>query len=311
MSSSRGGGAGQTCPARSSSSSVVSPIADTTTTTSLPCFLVSTMRSATRRIRSASATEDPPYFCTTSATVRPFCKRGVARGEGSAGLFPPRCRVTSQSCPTHPSTATARPGCRSTRRSPPGGAHGVRPGRRRQPANSSSHFWRRGTWARPGVMASRCGSCIGIRRAGAERPGDEHGGEAVLEGGSSLLRRGNSYAKAAGALIWCAPTHKAGRAVLRGRRAARWQIWRSRRWPAGLWHHPMAGFDVEAALQVFIPARGAAAGGGRGGLAWWDYRHMPPEIVRTRFPTAGADAAGGDGAQLVRNRPLTAGWSAR
>jgi hypothetical protein len=27
------------------------------------------MRSATRRIRSASATEDPPYFCTTSATV--------------------------------------------------------------------------------------------------------------------------------------------------------------------------------------------------------------------------------------------------
>src|SRR5262249_35325537 len=47
----------------------VSPIADTTTTTSLPCFLVSTMRSATRRIRSASDTEDPPYFCTTSATV--------------------------------------------------------------------------------------------------------------------------------------------------------------------------------------------------------------------------------------------------
>jgi hypothetical protein len=27
------------------------------------------MRSATRRIRSASATEDPPYFCTTSATI--------------------------------------------------------------------------------------------------------------------------------------------------------------------------------------------------------------------------------------------------
>jgi len=49
--------------------SVVSPIAETTTTTSLPCFLASTMRSATRRIRSASATEDPPYFCTTSATV--------------------------------------------------------------------------------------------------------------------------------------------------------------------------------------------------------------------------------------------------
>ena len=38
---------------------------------SLPAFLVSTMRSATRRIRSASDTEDPPYFCTTSATVCP------------------------------------------------------------------------------------------------------------------------------------------------------------------------------------------------------------------------------------------------
>lgn len=68
MSSSRGGGAGHTCWARSIRSSVVSPIAETTTTTSLPCFLVATMRSATRRIRSALATEDPPYFCTTSAT---------------------------------------------------------------------------------------------------------------------------------------------------------------------------------------------------------------------------------------------------
>src|SRR3954470_22933496 len=47
-------------------------MAETTTTTSLPAFLVSTMRSATRRIRSASDTEDPPYFCTTSATVKPF-----------------------------------------------------------------------------------------------------------------------------------------------------------------------------------------------------------------------------------------------
>jgi hypothetical protein len=72
MSSSRTGGAGHTCVARSSRSSVVSPIADTTTTTSFPAFLVSTIRSATRRIRSASDTEDPPYFCTTSATVKPF-----------------------------------------------------------------------------------------------------------------------------------------------------------------------------------------------------------------------------------------------
>ena len=69
MSSSRGGGSGVTCPARSSSSSVVSPIAETTTTTSWPAFLVSTIRCATRLMPSASATEEPPYFCTTMPTV--------------------------------------------------------------------------------------------------------------------------------------------------------------------------------------------------------------------------------------------------
>src|SRR5215203_5298032 len=51
------------------SSSVVSPIAETTTTTSLPARLASTMRCATRFTPSASATEEPPYFCTTMPTV--------------------------------------------------------------------------------------------------------------------------------------------------------------------------------------------------------------------------------------------------
>src|SRR4051812_47515940 len=69
MSSSRPGGGGVTCSARSSNSSVVSPIADTTTTTSCPSRRVSTIRCATRLIESASATDDPPYFCTTSPTV--------------------------------------------------------------------------------------------------------------------------------------------------------------------------------------------------------------------------------------------------
>ena len=69
MSISRGGGAGLTCSARSSSSSVVSPIAETTTTTSLPSLCVRTIRSATRLMRSASWTDDPPYFCTTRATA--------------------------------------------------------------------------------------------------------------------------------------------------------------------------------------------------------------------------------------------------
>ena len=44
MSSSRPGGSGLTCWARSSSSSVVSPMADTTTQTSLPALRVSTIR---------------------------------------------------------------------------------------------------------------------------------------------------------------------------------------------------------------------------------------------------------------------------
>ena len=45
MSISRGGGAGDTCSARSSRSSVVSPMAETTTTTSLPSLCVRTIRS--------------------------------------------------------------------------------------------------------------------------------------------------------------------------------------------------------------------------------------------------------------------------
>ena len=64
MSSSRGAGSGVTSCARSSSSSVVSPIADTATTTSLPALRVSTMRFATRLMLSASATDEPPNFCT-------------------------------------------------------------------------------------------------------------------------------------------------------------------------------------------------------------------------------------------------------
>src|SRR5690606_26181393 len=91
MSISRAGGAGATCLARSSSSSVVSPIAETTTTTSLPAFLVSTISWATRRFRSASVTDDPPYFCTTSATIT-FQRYGLTltkdRGSHAPGPLP-------------------------------------------------------------------------------------------------------------------------------------------------------------------------------------------------------------------------------
>src|SRR4051794_37782778 len=47
-------------------------MADTTTTTSLPARRASTMRCATRLIFSASPTEEPPYFCTTSAITGPL-----------------------------------------------------------------------------------------------------------------------------------------------------------------------------------------------------------------------------------------------
>ena len=68
MSSSRPGGSSVIWLAWSSSSSVVSPIAETTTTTSSPFFLAATIRSATRFMCSADATEEPPYFWTTRAT---------------------------------------------------------------------------------------------------------------------------------------------------------------------------------------------------------------------------------------------------
>ena len=67
MSSSRPCGFDDTELARSSSSSVVSPMAETTTQTWLPAFWVSIMRLATCLILSASPTDEPPYFCTIRA----------------------------------------------------------------------------------------------------------------------------------------------------------------------------------------------------------------------------------------------------
>src|SRR5205807_5832380 len=54
-----------TCFASDSRSSVVSPMAETTTTTSCPAARVRITRSATCLMRATSATLDPPYFCTT------------------------------------------------------------------------------------------------------------------------------------------------------------------------------------------------------------------------------------------------------
>ena len=88
---------------------------------------------------------------------------------------------------------------------------------------------------------------------------------------SGLLRRGNSYAKAAGALIVvCADEGEDERTALysgvdAGAAMANLAIEAVSR---GLIAHPMAGFDVDGDPRGLPPAgRGAAAGRGRGGLA--------------------------------------------
>ena len=65
--------------ARPSSSSVESPIAETTTTRSWPAARSRAIRRATRLMRSASATEEPPNFWTT---------RGAGRSGIGAGILP-------------------------------------------------------------------------------------------------------------------------------------------------------------------------------------------------------------------------------
>src|SRR6188768_1497301 len=79
------------------SSSVVSPIALTTTTTSCPARCASATRLATRLMLLASATDEPPYFCTIRATGELF--RGLGTGPGECTWVPTRwaasfrCRI--------------------------------------------------------------------------------------------------------------------------------------------------------------------------------------------------------------------------
>ena len=123
---------------------------------------------------------------------------------------------------------------------------------------------------------------VGVRLRGrAERPGGQPGDDnfAAI---SALLRRGNSYAKAAGALILvCADEGEDDRTALysgvdAGAAMANLAIEAVSR---GLIAHPMAGFDVDGAREAFdLPAGvrplAVVAVGSLG-----DYRRMPPEIV--------------------------------
>ena len=107
-------------------------------------------------------------------------------------------------------------------------------------------------------------------------------GEAAFEALSGLLRRGNSYAKAAGALILvCADEGEDDRTALysgvdAGAAMANLAIEAVSR---GLIAHPMAGFDVDGAREAFdlppgVRPLAVVAVGSLG-----DYRHMPPEIL--------------------------------
>lgn len=95
---------------------------------------------------------------------------------------------------------------------------------------------------------------VGRRWAGAERPEDQPGRDDAFTTLSGLLRRGNSYAKAAGALILlCADEGPDERTALyagvdAGAAMANLAIEAVAR---GLIVHPMAGFDADGAREAF------------------------------------------------------------
>ena len=86
--------------ARPSSSSVVSPIADTTTTRSLPAARSRAIRRATRLIRSASATDEPPNFWTTRGAGWVDIGRGILPA-GSRPAPPPHDGRGAVDAPMH------------------------------------------------------------------------------------------------------------------------------------------------------------------------------------------------------------------
>lgn len=95
---------------------------------------------------------------------------------------------------------------------------------------------------------------VGVRRAGAQRPGVEHGSSDTFDTLAGLLNRGNAYATAAGALILvCADEGDDENTALysavdAGAAEANLIIEAVSR---GLVTHPMAGFDVDGARRAF------------------------------------------------------------
>ena len=106
---SRGSGRSVMAAARSSRWSVVSPMARTTTTRSAPSRRSRAIRPATWRMRSASASEDPPYFWTMS--------RDMAGVYVRAGRAPARRTplATTRAPPARAACTRARPVMPSSR----------------------------------------------------------------------------------------------------------------------------------------------------------------------------------------------------
>jgi nitroreductase len=134
------------------------------------------------------------------------------------------------------------------------------------------------------VVGRRAGSTARPKARGrAERPGDEPTrGDATFTTMAGLLRRGNSYAHAAGALILvCADQGEDDRSALysavdAGAAIANLSIEAVAR---GLIVHPMAGFDVDGARAAFELPDGVrplalVAVGSQG-----DYARVAPEIA--------------------------------
>ena len=122
MSYSRGSGLGEISCASATSWSVTPAIAETTTTTEFPRFCVSTTRRATLRMRSAPATDVPPYFWTISAIATRVPSTAPARARRRAtiaNLAHPRLG-SARRCAARGGPAEAPPGsARAIRRRAP------------------------------------------------------------------------------------------------------------------------------------------------------------------------------------------------
>src|SRR5262245_61581386 len=138
LSISRSPGTGAMRWARATSSSVVFPMADTTTTSRCPLprpspLTVPATRRATFRIFSWSATDEPPYFCTISAMTL-----AIYTGPHRRARLPRTRRAWgAQGAPGAPQTCAAK--SRSAAGVPRRRALGGHGGRPEPPMTSGSH----------------------------------------------------------------------------------------------------------------------------------------------------------------------------